>query len=586
MSKVRRLGVVALGALLLVAAPVPASAQQAKPSVSLSSASDLDPAGQKITIKGTAFDPKFGDGKGYGVRIGPQRTGWRDKATTTFTQYSKLLKENWQFGIDLKPDGTWQTEVTVKASYTAGGETISAANEQFYVMIFPWDNPDTSKDIVIPLKFKAAGKPLDGALNWGIKASWRGYIARGGTITPSQGAAFDNAGTPPLPYVWPFKSASFDPRAGKGEVQFSGKVNFAYEAHTIWDYGLANPKIVINPDGKGVLHATVNTAFYGTKAQPEKVFGPKEIAYADLVFDGKPVVSGRSVTVKIKSAALTEDGAAAFAGFYPKGTEVDAGTVTFTADVPAECEASTQFDKGDLVWGFKRSFRQYVGNGSGNSIKASGGAAITDIDVVPNQNGVATGAHRYPFKSAKYTSDTKFEVVFGGMISFDYPAHLFTVHLGNPRVVADGKTGSLFADVELTAKEGAPGKPAKLTGVELAKLNLDAAKATNADGVVTIAGVAATLASSEAFAGFYAAGDKLDTMTITLGAACSSLPPPASTPPAGATEAAEDLVPPLNFRPAELANTGVNPVGLLTLGALLLMSGAGMVYFGRGVKRT
>jgi hypothetical protein len=154
------------------------------------------------------------------------------------------------------------------------------------------------------------------------------------------------------------------------------------------------------------------------------------------------------------------------------------------------------------------------------------------------------------------------------------------VHLGNPRVVVDGKAGSLYADVELKAQPGAPGNPTKLTGVELAKLNLDAARTTESDGTLSVTDIAATLASSEAFAGFYSAGDKLDNVTITLGAKCSTLPPPpppGQNPPPPPGE--EDLVPPLAFRP-QLADTGVGLTGVW-IGGLLLLSGTVTLYFGR-----
>nr|CEL20536.1 hypothetical protein [Kibdelosporangium sp. MJ126-NF4]CTQ89447.1 hypothetical protein [Kibdelosporangium sp. MJ126-NF4] len=529
-----------LGALLLVAAtPLAAAADTPVPRVSVSATSDLAPKEAKITVSGTAFDPAYGDGKGYGVRVGPQRTGWRDRAKTNFTQYSKLLKvENG--GIQLNQDGTWQTELSVDAEYTAAdGEQITAAKEQYYLMIFPWNNPDTSLDIVVPLNFKGitVPPPVEGALQWGLKSSWRNYVDGGGTITPSQGANFDTAGTQaPYPYIWSFRTATYDPRAGKGEAQYAGKVSFAFEQHMIWDYTLANPKVVFTPDGKGVLYVTVSSAFLGTKTQPEKVFGPKELAYADLEFDGKPTVSGRNATVKIKSASLTEDGAASFAGQggYKKGTQLDTGTVSFSADMPSGCEANGKYEKGNLLWGFKRSFRGYVGGGKGNSIVGSDGAVVTDLDVQTNPNGVTTGVHQYPFRAATYTSDTKFETSFGGAITFSYPAHQFTIVLANPRVVADGAVGSLFADVELKVAEGGPGKPTKLVGVELAKLDFSTAKVTSAEGVLTVSGIASTLASDEAFAGFYGKGEKLDDLTVRIGAACATVPttPPAN-PPAG-----------------------------------------------------
>ncbi|ALG11383.1 LPXTG-motif cell wall-anchored protein [Kibdelosporangium phytohabitans] len=81
-----------------------------------------------------------------------------------------------------------------------------------------------------------------------------------------------------------------------------------------------------------------------------------------------------------------------------------------------------------------------------------------------------------------------------------------------------------------------------------------------------------------------------DEVTVTLGVACSSLPAASaqqggSGGGGGGSGSRDDLVPALSFRP-ELANTGKVPFGLLATGVLLLLSGAGMVYFGRRVRRS
>lgn len=187
---------------------------------------------------------------------------------------------------------------------------------------------------------------------------------------------------------------------------------------------------------------------------------------------------------------------------------------------------------------------------------------------------MTTGAHQYPFKEAKYTSATQFDVAFGGQITFSYPGHFFTIHLANPKIAVNGAKGKLTADVELVTSGPTPGKPAKLTGVELADLDLVPAKTTNDTGVLTITGVKSTLTNSDAFAGFYGAGDKLDDLTLTLGSSCSTLPdPPGPAGPPPAVQTPQDLVPPLAFRPQRLANTGADPVVPLIAGIVLLGCG-------------
>jgi LPXTG-motif cell wall-anchored protein len=136
--------------------------------------------------------------------------------------------------------------------------------------------------------------------------------------------------------------------------------------------------------------------------------------------------------------------------------------------------------------------------------------------------------------------------------------------------------------VELKSKPGAPADPVKLIGVELAELDLSAARVETGAGTLTISGVTSTLASAEAFGGFYGAGEKLDDLTITLGAACGVLPqnPGGAATPPPVTQG-EDLVPPLAFRPQALARTGADPEVLLAVAGFLLLSGAALRYRSR-----
>ncbi|SDG05382.1 Htaa protein [Lentzea fradiae] len=246
---------------------------------------------------------------------------------------------------------------------------------------------------------------------------------------------------------------------------------------------------------------------------------------------------------------------------------------------------------GELVWGLKKSFRQYVGIGLGgavgNSITATGGATITALDEivvdgVANPKGVATGAYRFTFDSADYTSPTRFTAKFRGTVTFSYPGHLFSLIVSNPQVsTADGKS-VVHADIELKASEGAPAAPANLPGVEFGRLTTPAA--TPADGLLTWKDVPATLASSEAFGGFYNAGTDLDPLTMHLGADCAAVPAPPQeavvTPPAA--QPAENLVPDVQFRPdgtsaPALASTGADVEHTLWAGVVTLLAGLAFV---------
>lgn len=312
-----------------------------------------------------------------------------------------------------------------------------------------------------------------------------------------------------------------------------------------------------------------------------------------LGFTGRNFTPGEQVDLVLGTAKANDSGVVEGEVVVPKVTPpgehelVATGTQSKRAarakyTVTGEACVIDTVDKGNLLWGFKRSFRMYVGNEKGNSIKGSDGAIVTDIDAPANPNGVTTGVHRYPFAAAKYSSPEKFEVSFGGTITFDYPGHLFMISLSTPKVTVDKKTGSLHADVELKSKPGVPAEPVKLTGVELAKLDLSAARTETGAGTIAISGVTSTLASAEAFGGFYGAGEKLEDLTITLGAACGVLPPnPGDAATAPPVTQGEDLVPPLAFRPQALARTGAAPQILLAVAGFLLLDGAALRYSGR-----
>ncbi|MEU3270941.1 HtaA domain-containing protein [Saccharomonospora sp. NPDC006951] len=242
--------------------------------------------------------------------------------------------------------------------------------------------------------------------------------------------------------------------------------------------------------------------------------------------------------------------------------------------------------KGDLLWGLKKSFRNYVGVGiggaRGNSITAEDGAVITDIDEVvrdgrPNPAGVPTGAYRFAFGSADYRSADEFTVSYRGTVTFAYPSHFFTFVLGDPEVVVEGGTGTLRADVELRAEEGAPSESVNLPDVTLAELDLAGAEVRDEGGALAIENVAATLASDEAFAGFYAAGTELDPVSLRLGAECAQLPGGngGNTGGVGAGGGAggDNLVPSVQFRP----QAGANGLAQTGIGALPIYAGLSLL---------
>ncbi|WP_440902281.1 HtaA domain-containing protein [Actinosynnema sp.] len=223
-----------------------------------------------------------------------------------------------------------------------------------------------------------------------------------------------------------------------------------------------------------------------------------------------------------------------------KVQESSATTATTTASQTCGLTQTT-VGKDDLLWGFKKSFRQYVGVGiggsAGSSITAADGATITAVDEVvrdgkPNPTGVPTGAYRFSFQGAEFRTKSDFTARYRGEVEFSYPAHFFTLVLKDPSIEVSGATATMRADIALCADPGTPAQPVDLPDVALANLNPGGGSHVGAAGSLSWTGVPATLTSAEAFAGFYQAGTALDPVALVIAADCAKLPegPPAVTP--------------------------------------------------------
>nr|WP_246481278.1 HtaA domain-containing protein [Amycolatopsis umgeniensis] len=610
----RRWGAVLAGAALVAGIAVtPAlAADPFTPKVTVTPSAGLDPAGTKIVVKGTGFDPDANDAKGFGLRVGPAKADVRDRTGKDF-QVSRLIKKG-AVGTQIPVDagGNWEYTVTVKAEYVASGTTYSAKTQPFSVFVFGWDTPALTWDSKTPLTFTGIGDPDPGpgdtgaGLGWGVRQMWRSYITRGGgTVTPSDGAALDPSApnVAPFPYKWKYGSSTVD--SGKGTVSYAGQVRYTFEAHMIWDFTIADPRITFAGDGTGKLTAKIGYAFYGTKAAPRDVRPPSDVVFADLKLKA-PTQVGDNVVVDIESASLTKEGAAAFAGFYNVGESLDAGRITYpgksgpapTTSVPTSTPAATSTPaptstpsssacvftpdsvaQGNLLWGFKQSFRSYVGRGEDTSITASDGVEITDLDKIDGTR-APSGAYRWGFDSAQYKSAAEFTTQFRGKVTFAFPAHKFVLSIGRPKVVVAQGKGTLYADVELKTTGDAPSPPVNQPGIPLASLDLATAKTTEGAGSVSVAGIKVALGNADAFAKFYQVGEVLDDAAVTLGAACANLPG-GSGPGSGAGPGAgsgTDLVPDVKYRPdAALASTGVDGGVWLLWGLVLLGGGLGLV---------
>jgi hypothetical protein len=161
---------------------------------------------------------------------------------------------------------------------------------------------------------------------------------------------------------------------------------------------------------------------------------------------------------------------------------------------------------GEVDWGIKQSFREYVkGPIAQGQIEVSGGATEAE-----------DGTFKFPVDSGTYDLTThQVEVQgtgtvhFTGHFSGGVPALDLT--FSNPRVIV-GKESVVYADV-IDKSFGADNS---YPNSEFALLDAGTVKPVSAGEAVTLNEIPAELTAegAQAFAGFYAEGDELDPLTL------------------------------------------------------------------------
>lgn len=273
----------------------------------------------------------------------------------------------------------------------------------------------------------AAPTPVEGGeLDWGVKEEFREYIEStpAGQIEVAGGAAEAEDGT----YRFPVVSGSYDEGSEKNEVQYAGSVEFTKYGGVL-DITIANPKVVLEGDAGAIFaEVTSGSSDYG------------EIGLVELDATGVvPVAAGETLAWASIKSALSAEAEPAFQS-YPAGTPFD--DVNFTDSwVPTPPIAPTAVVGGELDWGVKESFRNYIKtNAQEGKVEVTGGAVEAE-----------DGTYRFPVVSGTYFPETGTnEVQYGGTVHYTaYPQSygpLLDITLKEPRLVLTGDAGGLYAD--------------------------------------------------------------------------------------------------------------------------------------------
>ncbi|BCM66518.1 hypothetical protein CFC35_28465 [Streptomyces sp. FBKL.4005] len=178
----------------------------------------------------------------------------------------------------------------------------------------------------------AKGAIADGTLRWGVKDSFRTYVVTGaahGRITASGGAT-QAAGNGP--FTFSGATGTYDTTAGTLSAAFKGAVTFkGHENNGTYglDLTLSDLKASV---GRGTGTLTADVTSLGKKSE--------DVVLADLKARSAALAPKNDViALDGVTATLTDAGAKAFSGYYPKGTALDpvnlSVALTTTAALPS-----------------------------------------------------------------------------------------------------------------------------------------------------------------------------------------------------------------------------------------------------------
>ncbi|MCS0638946.1 HtaA domain-containing protein [Streptomyces sp. LP05-1] len=364
-----------------------------------------------------------------------------------------------------------------------------------------------------------------GRLDWGIKSSFQSYVTgpiAHGNFSLTGGAATVGGSQ------FRFHSArgSYDPATGAFEAAFGGGVHFTGhrkpDGGNELDLTISRPRVRIS-GGSGTLYADMVSRARGSG----RFTTTSQVPFASLNLSGIDMRGGGSpVALSTVPAALTADGAKAFAGYYTAGTALDpvslsvdvtapagpsssAPSPSSTAGPSASAAASASASPGTsgsaapgafrdaaVDWGVRRTFREYVTGAIARGEWTLAGGA---------QDGGAL--FRFPRGTGAY--DAKSGVLdarFTGSVRFTGKQLDLTLAAVAVRV-KDGK-GTLSADVT------GGGRTEK--AVPLVTFTAGDFTPKNGLAVITEAPAVLTAPGARAFGSLYRAGTAMDPVSLAV----------------------------------------------------------------------
>ncbi|KQX16020.1 Htaa domain protein [Streptomyces sp. Root431] len=361
-----------------------------------------------------------------------------------------------------------------------------------------------------------------GRLDWGVKSSFQSYVT-GPIAQGSWGLTGGAATVGGSQFRFHSAQGSYDPATGAFEAAFTGGVHFTghrkADGTNELDLTISRPRVAVQ-GGRGTLYADMASKAKGSGRMSVTAQVPlATLNLADIDMRG----GGSPVALTGVPATLTAQGAAAFAGYYPAGTQLDPVSLTVdvktpdrttppatpsttkaptpttpspTASSPTAPASTGALRTAAVDWGVRRTFREYV-----TGAIAQGKWTLAD--------GAQDGGALFRFPSGTGTYDAKEQTLdasFAGSVRFT-GAHLDLTLAGVTAKVTGGK-GTLSADV---TSAGTTTKAVPL-------VTFTARDFTPENGLAAVTEAPATLTEggAKAFGGMYKAGTAMDPVSLAV----------------------------------------------------------------------
>ncbi|CAM3399312.1 HtaA domain-containing protein [Stackebrandtia soli] len=228
-------------------------------------------------------------------------------------------------GLDTRDAGTslalFDVPVTLTAEgatafegYYSAGTALDPMNFSGDITAAPADDDDAKDDD----EDKDDGEFSGAAVDWGVKRTWREFVA--GDIAKGGWELADGAQDGGALFRFPDGDGEYDEKKSTLTAEFEGSLSFTGDGV---DVTFSDVAMKITKD-EGILTATVTADGDTTKDAEIVTFDASDLAAADglILIDQVPTV-------------LTEDGATALAGLYQPGTAMDPITVAVPLDADA-----------------------------------------------------------------------------------------------------------------------------------------------------------------------------------------------------------------------------------------------------------